>query len=238
MAMMKVSIITSCYNRKDTIRDTIESVLTQDYPNIEYIIIDGNSTDNTLQIVEKYKDKITKIISEPDKGIYDAMNKGLRITTGDWVNFMNAGDSFYSNDVLGKVFCQDYSGISVIWGDAMLIQNGTKQEIFRATPFYNYKLPFRTGKGICHQSMFFSMSKEKLLQYDLSYPISADFKLCYDIYKQGGLFLYVPYIISAFDTTGYSSSNRYKSLVETGRILQCGNNLLYKLYMFIQKRRL
>ena len=234
----KITIITICYNAEACIERTILSVINQTYPNIEYIIIDGNSTDNTLQIVEKYKDKITKIISEPDKGIYDAMNKGLRITTGDWVNFMNAGDSFYSNDVLGKVFCQDYSGISVIWGDAMLIQNGTKQEIFRATPFYNYKLPFRTGKGICHQSMFFSMSKEKLLQYDLSYPISADFKLCYDIYKQGGLFLHVPYIISAFDTTGYSSSNRYKSLVETGRILQCGNNLLYKLYMFIQKRRL
>lgn len=234
----KITIITICYNAEACIERTILSVINQTYPNIEYIIIDGNSTDNTLQIVEKYKDKITKIISEPDKGIYDAMNKGLRITTGDWVNFMNAGDSFYSNDVLGKVFCQDYSGISVIWGDAMLIQNSTKQEIFRATPFYNYKLPFRTGKGICHQSMFFSMSKEKLLQYDLSYPISADFKLCYDIYKQGGLFLYVPYIISAFDTTGYSSSNRYKSLVETGRILQCGNNLLYKLYMFIQKRRL
>mgnify|MGYP002741566027 FL=1 len=234
----KITIITICYNAEACIERTILSVINQTYPNIEYIIIDGNSTDNTLQIVEKYKDKITKIISEPDKGIYDAMNKGLRITTGDWVNFMNAGDSFYSNDVLGKVFCQDYSGISVIWGDAMLIQNGTKQEIFRATPFYNYKLPFRTGKGICHQSMFFSMSKEKLLQYDLSYSISADFKLCYDIYKQGGLFLYVPYIISAFDTTGYSSSNRYKSLVETGRILQCGNNLLYKLYMFIQKRRL
>ena len=147
----KITIITICYNAEACIERTILSVINQTYPNIEYIIIDGNSTDNTLQIVEKYKDKITKIISEPDKGIYDAMNKGLRITTGDWVNFMNAGDSFYSNDVLGKVFCQDYSGISVIWGDAMLIQNGTKQEIFRATPFYNYKLPFRTGKGICQQ---------------------------------------------------------------------------------------
>ena len=234
----KITIITVCYNVETCIERTILSVINQSYSNIEYLIIDGSSTDHTLQIVRKYEDKITKIISEPDKGIYDAMNKGLQMATGDWVNFMNAGDGFYSKDVLGEVFCQDYPNISVIWGDTMLIRDGIKQGIFRATPFYNYKLPFRTGKGICHQSMFFRIGKGKPLQYDLSFPISADFKLCYDIYKQGGSFLYIPFVISVFDTTGYSSSNRYKSLVETGRILQCESNILFKLYMLIQKRRL
>lgn len=234
----KITIITVCYNAETYIERTILSVINQSYSNIEYLVIDGNSIDCTLQIVRKYEDKITKIISEPDKGIYDAMNKGLQMSTGDWVNFMNAGDSFYSKDILAKVFCQDYPDKSVIWGDTMLIRNGIKQGIFKTTPFYNYKLPFRTGKGICHQSMFFRINKEKPLQYDLSFPISADFKLCYDIYKQGGSFLYIPFVISVFDTTGYSSSNRYKSLVETGRILQCENNILFKLYMFIQKQRL
>ncbi|EFI49644.1 glycosyltransferase family 2 protein [Segatella oris] len=234
----KITIITVCYNAQTYIERTILSVINQSYSNIEYLVIDGNSIDCTLQIVRKYEDKITKIISEPDKGIYDAMNKGLQMATGDWVNFMNAGDSFYSKDILAKVFCQDYPDKSVIWGDTMLIRNGIKQGIFKTTPFYNYKLPFRTGKGICHQSMFFRINKEKPLQYDLSFPISADFKLCYDIYKQGGSFLYIPFVISVFDTTGYSSSNRYKSLVETGRILQCENNILFKLYMFIQKQRL
>lgn len=234
----KITIITVCYNAETYIERTILSVINQSYSNIEYLVIDGNSIDCTLQIVRKYEDKITQIISEPDKGIYDAMNKGLQMATGDWVNFMNAGDSFYSKDILAKVFCQDYPDKSVIWGDTMLIRNGIKQGIFKTTPFYNYKLPFRTGKGICHQSMFFRINKEKPLQYDLSFPISADFKLCYDIYKQGGSFLYIPFVISAFDTTGYSSSNRYKSLVETGRILQCENNILFKLYMFIQKQRL
>ena len=234
----KITIITVCYNAQTYIERTILSVINQSYSNIEYLVIDGNSIDCTLQIVRKYVDKITKIISEPDKGIYDAMNKGLQMATGDWVNFMNAGDSFYSKDILAKVFCQDYPDKSVIWGDTMLIRNGIKQGIFKTTPFYNYKLPFRTGKGICHQSMFFRINKEKPLQYDLSFPISADFKLCYDIYKQGGSFLYIPFVISVFDTTGYSSSNRYKSLVETGRILQCENNILFKLYMFIQKQRL
>lgn len=234
----KITIITVCYNAQTYIERTILSVINQSYSNIEYLVIDGNSIDCTLQIVRKYEDKITKIISEPDKGIYDAMNKRLQMATGDWVNFMNAGDSFYSKDILAKVFCQDYPDKSVIWGDTMLIRNGIKQGIFKTTPFYNYKLPFRTGKGICHQSMFFRINKEKPLQYDLSFPISADFKLCYDIYKQGGSFLYIPFVISVFDTTGYSSSNRYKSLVETGRILQCENNILFKLYMFIQKQRL
>lgn len=234
----KITIITVCYNAETYIERTILSVINQSYSNIEYLVIDGNSIDCTLQIVRKYEDKITQIISEPDKGIYDAMNKGLQMATGDWVNFMNAGDSFYSKDILAKVFCQDYPDKSVIWGDTMLIRNGIKQGIFKTTPFYNYKLPFRTGKGICHQSMFFRINKEKPLQYDLSFPISADFKLCYDIYKQGGSFLYIPFVISVFDTTGYSSSNRYKSLVETGRILQCENNILFKLYMFIQKQRL
>ena len=233
----KITIITVCYNAQTYIERTILSVINQSYSNIEYLVIDGNSIDCTLQIVRKYEDKITKIISEPDKGIYDAMNKGLQMATGDWVNFMNAGDSFYSKDILAKVFCQDYPDKSVIWGDTMLIRNGIKQGIFKTTPFYNYKLPFHTGKGICHQSMFFRINKEKPLQYDLSFPISADFKLCYDIYKQGGSFLYIPFVISVFDTTGYSSSNRYTSLVETGRILQCENNILFKLYMFIQKQR-
>ena len=77
MAMMKVSIITSCYNRKDTIRDTIESVLTQDYPNIEYIIIDGASTDGSLRVIREYEDRLAKIVSEPDKNMYQALNKGL-----------------------------------------------------------------------------------------------------------------------------------------------------------------
>ena len=160
----KITIITVCYNAQTYIERTILSVINQSYSNIEYLVIDGNSIDCTLQIVRKYEDKITKIISEPDKGIYDAMNKGLQMATGDWVNFMNAGDSFYSKDILAKVFCQDYPDKSVIWGDTMLIRNGIKQGIFKTTPFYNYKLPFRTGKGICHQSMFFRINKEKPLQ--------------------------------------------------------------------------
>ena len=90
--MKKISIITVCYNSQDTLEDTIQSVLNQDYQNIEYIIVDGKSTDNTLKIIEKYQDKITKVISEPDKGLYDAINKGIKNASGEIVGIINSDD--------------------------------------------------------------------------------------------------------------------------------------------------
>lgn len=104
-----VTVITVVYNAKELLEETILSVLNQTYSNIEYIIVDGGSTDGTLDIIKKYQDKISKYISEPDQGIYDAMNKGMSLSKGQWLNFMNAGDSFYSNDVLQKVFEREFS---------------------------------------------------------------------------------------------------------------------------------
>ena len=100
MNIALISIITVSYNAVKTIEDTINSVLNQTYPNIEYIIIDGGSTDGTLDVIKKYQDKITYWVSEPDKGIYDAMNKGALKATGVWLHFMNAGDTFYDEQVL------------------------------------------------------------------------------------------------------------------------------------------
>ena len=111
----KVTVITVCYNAETGIEKTIQSVIGQTYQNIEYIIIDGGSKDHTLNIVNKYKDRISKVISEPDKGIYDAMNKGILAATGDWINFMNVGDSFFSPDTLSKVFEKsDHSNAGVV----------------------------------------------------------------------------------------------------------------------------
>lgn len=104
---IKISIITICYNSSKTIEQTILSVLGQTYQNYEYIVIDGGSTDGTVDILHKYSRKINWI-SEPDRGIYDAMNKGIRLSKGEWLNFMNAGDCFASNDVLEKIFSYEY----------------------------------------------------------------------------------------------------------------------------------
>ena len=100
---MKVSIITVVYNSKNTIKETIESVLHQDYPLIEYIIIDGQSNDGTLDIIKMYKDKISKLISEKDNGIYDAMNKGIKLANGDIIGILNSDDIFENNKVISKV---------------------------------------------------------------------------------------------------------------------------------------
>lgn len=102
--MNKVSVITVCYNAEKEIERTIKSVLSQTYTNLEYIIVDGNSSDKTMEIVLHYSENITKIVSEPDKGIYDAMNKGIKMANGEWVIMMNAGDEFASNSVLDKIF--------------------------------------------------------------------------------------------------------------------------------------
>lgn len=99
-----VTVITISYNAEAIIERTILSVINQTYPAVEYIIIDGGSTDSTVDIIEKYANKVTYWISEPDNGIYDAMNKGLDIATGKWVSFMNSGDYYYSNNVLDAIF--------------------------------------------------------------------------------------------------------------------------------------
>ena len=104
MIQPKISVVTVCYNAVNDIEKTILSVINQTYPNIEYLIIDGGSTDGTMDIVNKYKDKIDVIVSEPDKGIYDAMNKGIDRATGDWINFMNAGDCFFEKETVNSVF--------------------------------------------------------------------------------------------------------------------------------------
>lgn len=100
---MKVSVITTCYNRANTIRNTIDSVLAQDYPNIEYIIIDGASTDDSVNLIKEYEDRITKFISEPDRGMYEALNKGIRIATGDIIGLMHSDDEFYDNQVISRI---------------------------------------------------------------------------------------------------------------------------------------
>lgn len=131
----KISIITACYNSEQTIEQTIQSVLGQTYENIEYIIIDGASTDRTMEVVEKYRDKIDKIVSEPDEGIYDAFNKGVSKSTGTIVHFLNAGDYYLDNGVLETIlerFKKD-STLDYVHGILKTIDPITRQ-----TDYYNF----------------------------------------------------------------------------------------------------
>ena len=125
---MKVSIITTAHNSAKTIEDTIQSVLNQTYPNIEYIITDGSSTDGTQEIVKRYGDKIAKFVSEKDKGIYDGMNKGIQMAAGDIVGQINSDDFYASNDVITKIVSEmEKTGADVCYGDLVYVdQNDTK----------------------------------------------------------------------------------------------------------------
>lgn len=142
----KVSVVTVCYNAVETIEKTILSVINQTYHNIEYIIIDGASTDGTINVIERYKNNIAHFISEPDRGIYDAMNKAIKISSGEWINFMNSGDIFNENNVIGSIFEKTIDdGISFIYSD---IYTGDKV----------YSASFEKGI-LLHQSIFYRTKK-------------------------------------------------------------------------------
>jgi glycosyltransferase involved in cell wall biosynthesis len=128
---MKVSIITVCFNAEKTIRDTIESVLAQDYPHLEYIIKDGGSTDNTLKIIESFGDKIHRLISKPDTGIYDAMNQGIQNSTGEIIGILNADDVYAYDSVLSDVVSQFAPESDALYSDLVYVKSDNLQQIVR-----------------------------------------------------------------------------------------------------------
>ena len=169
--MDKISIITVVYNRKDDFEKTLNNILSQSYSNLELIIVDGGSTDGTLEIIKKYDQKISYWVSEPDKNIYDAMNKGISMSSGKWINFMNAGDIYYDNDVLKNVFNKDYGSADILIGNSIITyenfsreyQNGNKVDIWK-------------GARFIHQSCFINSDFQKNNLYNEENEISADFE--------------------------------------------------------------
>ena len=178
---MKVSIITVCYNGEKTIRDTIKSVLTQDYSDIEYIVIDGRSKDTTIDIVNEYRGKISKIISEPDQGIYDAMNKGVKYSTGDIIGILNSDDFFENPSVISDVVKHFNSNpnASLVIGDVVYVD---PNNIGKITRFYSSRKfkPFKLRFGWMppHAATFIKASVySKFGNYSTDYEISADYEL-------------------------------------------------------------
>lgn len=178
---MKVSIITVSYNSADTIKDTIESVLAQSYDNIEYIVIDGQSKDSTMNIVSSYSDKISKIISEPDKGIYDAMNKGVELATGDIVGILNSDDFYETNTIISDIVNQFRASpeSEIVFGDVVFVEPSNLSKIVRyysSKKFKSFKLRF--GWMPPHPATFI---KKRVYDtfglYKLDYKISADYEV-------------------------------------------------------------
>ena len=198
-----ISVVTVCRNAADTIEATMLSVLNQTYPRVEYIVIDGGSTDGTADIINKYADRLAYWVSEPDRGIYDAMNKGIAVASGDYVNFMNAGDRFCGDDVLHRIFACRTVTEDFVAGAAML-GNGRGVWLPVADDFTFADVC--NGGGVNHQSSFI---RRPLLAggYDTSAAIIADDLFFIDRVVFGGCsYRSLPVIVCIYDTTGISST--------------------------------
>ena len=213
-----ITIITVCYNAVDSIEKTIQSVVNQTFDSIQYVVIDGGSTDGTLDIINAYKTQIDTIVSEPDNGIYDAMNKGIAFAKGHYCIFMNAGDLFYHTTTLFNIKEEFQKGYELIYGRSLFFSPNEGIEFLfgrriELSDFY-FKMP------ICHQSIFFKTSKLKELGgYDINFRIKADHEWLLRFFSQKKYkALFVDEIISRYHMIGYAVTNKLKSIQEFKKI--------------------
>lgn len=200
---MKITVITVCFNAVQTIEQTILSVISQTYPHIEYIVVDGASTDGTLEIVEKYKERISCIISEPDKGVYDAMNKGIKLATGDWINFMNAGDCFHDSGVCQSVMDRIVGQPTIVYGSTFM--KYYFGELIKK-PFPIQELTWHMV--FIHQSCFIQAAYQKAHLFNTCYKITSDYDLFHRAYRDEVAFCCLDLVISDYEASyGISSSN-------------------------------
>lgn len=218
----KFSIVTVTYNAGSTLEDTIQSVITQTYKDVEYIIVDGKSTDNTMDIVRHYQDHIHTVVSEPDKGLYDAMNKGLKLATGDYVCFLNAGDELHEDDTLQLIvhsLLPDKELPDVIYGQTAIVdEEGHFLRMRRlAPPEHLTWKSFRHGMLVCHQAFF--VRRDKAVPYDMKYRFSADFDWCIRIMKQSNVLHNSHLVLIDYLNEGVTTRNHKASLKERFRIM-------------------
>lgn len=214
-----VSIVTITFNAEEVINKTINSVLMQDYLDFEYLFIDGKSPDKTIDIIESFRpmfeDKGVKfrVLSEPDKGIYDAMNKGIRLAEGEWLIMLNAGDAFVHESVLSDFFLNvDYNS-DVVYGETIITENGFYKKRKTYSPeIIDRQLPF------CHQSVFVRTDVLRKYSFDMKYKLAADYDLFVRMYKAGVKFEYVQKFVSVYDMTGISEKNAIRTNKEAALI--------------------
>lgn len=217
----RFSIITVTYNAEKVLEDTIQSVVTQTYKNIEYIIVDGASTDGTMEIVERYKSRIAKVVSEPDKGLYDAMNKGIGMATGDYLCFLNAGDSFHEDDTL-QLMVHSITGNElpdILYGETAIVDAAghfLHMRRLQAPEHLNWK-SFKQGMLVCHQAFF---ARHTLMEpYDLKYRFSADFDWSIRLMKKAHTFHNTHVTVVDYLEEGMTTRNHKASLKERFRIM-------------------
>ena len=218
----RISIITICYNAASTITRTLRSVLAQTYPNIQYLIIDGASKDNTLELVRKLAPE-AEVYSERDKGIYDAMNKGLDRATGDYVWYVNAGDALASPTTvedLVRATCTGDILPDVLYGDTRLIDAEDHDLGLRRLrpPLQLDWRSFRSGMLVCHQA--FVAKRSISPHYDLRYRFSADVDWCIRVLKEAKTTAFYPEPIALYLNEGTTTANHRASLIERFHVMR------------------
>ena len=229
---MRVSVITVCFNSAATIRDTIESVLAQDYKDIEYIIIDGGSTDQTLQIISEYKNHISKFITEPDRGIYDAMNKGIRLATGDVIGMLNSDDVYISQTTISELMrAMNLSGADAVYADLIIVDPVRADKVLRYYSSKHFSIAkFRYGWMPAHPTFFV-----KKYAYEIAGMFSTDFIIAADFDMLLRLLLvhkitstYYPKCVVKMRSGGMSTSGISNSILLNTEIVQsCLSNGVY-----------
>ena len=239
--MTKFSIITITYNAEAFLPRTVESVLSQHYRDIEHIIIDGASTDSTISVAQDYMQRSyaaqngheVRIVSEPDNGLYDAMNKGLRQASGDYICFLNAGDFFPNANVLDNIVSRSLTGKSrqqlpaVIYGDTDIVDNdGNFLRHRRLAPPRNLTWrSFRKGMLVCHQAFYARLDIARTVPYDTRYRYSADVDWCIMGMKEAERMVagvaYVDSVVVNYTQEGQTTKHHRDSLKERYRVMQC-----------------
>ena len=206
-----VTVVTVTYNAQDLLEETILSVINQSYDNIEYIIIDGASTDSTLDIIKKYEDHFDYWISEPDNGIYYAMNKAIEKATGNWINFMNAGDTFFDLDTVKYVINHKDNDAELIYGDYQVKESEVVNKARDVKEWY-------VGMPFCHQTLFTRTSIMKEELFNTSFRIAADHNFIIKMYHDNKRFFYIDRRIAIFTEGGFADSNGFLMNIESIKV--------------------
>lgn len=232
MKRKKISIITVCFNCKDDLEKTIESIQNQESDNYEHCIIDGNSIDGTLDVAIEYKNRKQDIvlISEKDNGIYDAMNKGIFSSTGEYILFLNAGDTFAEKDTLKKLEMSIEGNRDIIYGDFYKVK-GEEKVVNKYSKRYHYRLLL--GKTICHQAFIAKRSMFNKNTFDTKYKYASDYKWLLICFLRKSKFTYINTYICNYDWNGVSAASEASDVMkrEYNQIInEVMGKLYYKLY--------
>ena len=223
-----ITVVTVVFNGKDFIEETINSVLRQKYDNVEYIVIDGGSTDGTVDLIKKYENQIDYWVSETDDGLYFAMNKGLSLAMGDWINYMNCGDSFFSDKSINEIFKLKRNG--VLYGDVMFHFNSKNTIHVKAKSLDH----FWRGMQFVHQTAFVPVSIMREFPFDTNYKFGSDYNSLYQMYLKKISFTYIDMPICNFLAGGLSDNNP-KSILECERILyKLHGSLKIRIYYYLR----